>query len=319
MPYNTQQTMMTLAALAGTATKKQLFESLEHQEQRTLKWINEILAEPALATGGAWKAIWVGLSADGANMSYIAQNATANQFALSIRGTNFSLKIDVQEDNDVGTTVSFAEQAGAPCQISSGAMEAFKEVTGAVFTSSKTTLAQELQKLATSNPGAQLFVTGHSLGGCVATTVALYLQNLAKSWSTKASFQVYTFAAPTAGLKDFADLFARTFPTNSWRVYNLLDVVPNAWQTLSRVTDFYPGGPQATSFIKEQITKAQATTNGNAYVQPVTHEVPLNQQSLRDMNHIGNSTYDFIQQLGFQHDVNTYLILLEAPTVTVKA
>jgi pimeloyl-ACP methyl ester carboxylesterase len=253
-------------------------------------------------------------------MSYIAQNAAANQFALSIRGTNFSLKIDVQEDNDVGTAVSFAEQAGAPSKISRGAMEAFQEVTGAVSTSSKTTLAQELQKLASSNPGAQFFIAGHSLGGCVATTVALYLHNLVKSWSNKVSFQVYTFAAPTAGDKDFANLFARTFPTSSWRVYNLWDVVPNAWQTLDNVAkNFYPGGPQATSFIKEQITKLQSSLNNNVYVQPVTNEVPLNQQALRDMNHIGNFTYDFIQQVGFQHDANTYLKLLEAPTVAIRA
>jgi pimeloyl-ACP methyl ester carboxylesterase len=319
MAYNTQQIMMTLAALAGTATNQRLFESLEHQEERALKWINEILAEPGLATGGAWKATWVGLSADRANMAYIAQNAAANQFALSIRGTNFSIKIDVAEDNDVSETVSFAEQAGAPSQISQGAMEAFQEVTGAVSTLSKTTLAQELQKLADSHPGAQFFITGHSLGGCVATTVALYLNNLAQRWSNKVSFQVYTFAAPTAGTQEFAQLFAKTFAKSSWRVYNLLDVVPNAWQTLSKVADFYPGGPQATSIIKDQLTKAQASTNGNAYMQPITNEVPLNQQGLRDMNHTANLTYDFIQQVGFQHDVNTYLKLLEAPTVAVKA
>jgi hypothetical protein len=54
-------------------------------------------------------------------------------------------------------------------------------------------------------------------------------------------------------------------------------------------------------------------------VQPITTEVPLNQDELRDVNHTANFTYDFLEQLGFQHDVNTYLILLKAPTVTVKA
>jgi hypothetical protein len=96
-------------------------------------------------------------------------------------------------------------------------------------------------------------------------------------------------------------------------------VVPNAWQTLSNVDKFYPGGPQATSTVQNLIATAQATTNGNAYVQPVTNEVQLNKQVLRDMNHIANFTYDFFEQVGFQHDVNTYLILLEAPTVTAEA
>lgn len=318
MSYNTQQIMMTLAALASTASNRQIFESVEHQEERALKWINQILAEPGLATGGTWKAIWVGLSADRANLSYIAQNASKTQFAVSIRGTDFALKIDVAEDDDVSEVVSFAEQAGAPAWISQGAMEAFQEVTGTVSSQSKTTLAQELQKLASSYPEAQFFITGHSLGGSVATTVGLYLQNLAKRWSRPVSFQVYTFAAPTAGTQEFAALFAKTFAASSWRVYNLLDVVPNAWQTLSKVNDYFPGGPKATPIVQDLITKKQASTNGNLYTQPVTNEVPLNQQGLRDMNHIANLTYDFLQQIGFQHDVNTYLTLLEAPTVTVN-
>jgi hypothetical protein len=36
MSYNTQQIMMTLAAFAGTAEKRRLFESVAQQEQRML-------------------------------------------------------------------------------------------------------------------------------------------------------------------------------------------------------------------------------------------------------------------------------------------
>jgi hypothetical protein len=71
MSYNTQQIMMTLAAFAGTAEKRRLFESVAQQEQRMLAWLNESLSDKAIATGGAWKAIWVGLSEDLSNMSYI--------------------------------------------------------------------------------------------------------------------------------------------------------------------------------------------------------------------------------------------------------
>jgi hypothetical protein len=318
MSYNTQQIMMTLAAFAGTAEKQRLFESVAQQQQRMLTWLNQSLADTSIATGGAWKAIWVGLSNDRANMSYIAQNAAANQFTLSIRGTDFAMKIDRQEDFEVGTTVSFAEQAGAPSTISQGAMEAFTELTNAVSAATQTTLAQQFESLANSNPGAQFFITGHSLGGCLATTVALYLNNLAQSWSNKASFQVYTFAAPTAGLQDFASLFAKTFVTSSWRIYNIWDAVPNAWQTLSNIDSYYPGGPLATSFVQKEVAKYQASLNGNAYVQPITTDVPINQQELRDPKHIDNTTYDFLEQVAFQHNGNTYLTLLGAPTVTVQ-
>ena len=55
------------------------------------------------------------------------------------------------------------------------------------------TLRDAVDKLAGDR--TTIYVTGHSLGGCATTTVALYLQ----AALTNHVFQVYTFAGPTAG------------------------------------------------------------------------------------------------------------------------
>ena len=56
------------------------------------------------------------------------------------------------------------------------------------------------------------YVTGHSLGGALATTVSLFL--FAQTWRAPIPiFAVYTFAAPTAGDQNFADWFKKQFPT----------------------------------------------------------------------------------------------------------
>ncbi|MEW6734520.1 MAG: lipase family protein [Acidobacteriota bacterium] len=308
--YNNTQIMMTLSALAGTDATPLPFESLAHQEERILKGLNTVLANPGIATTNNWQAIWVGLSSDRANLSYIAKNTTANQYAVVFRGTDFAMAIDRKEDFDVGTAVPFT-QVDSSVSISQGSMEAFTEIIGATYTDG-TNLLTAVQNIVKSSSGTTLFVTGHSLGGAIASMLSLYLNS---QISSGASFQIYTFAAPTAGLDNFAKLFDTTFPNNSWRVYNLWDVVPNAWQTLSNIDNFYPGGPLATDYIKKEVAKLQDSTNGLAYTQPTVNPVPLNQQELRDMKYINNTTADFIKQLAFQHNGNTYLTLLGAPNI----
>lgn len=66
------------------------------------------------------------------------------------------------------------------------------------------TLAQALTTaLGQAQPNPTVYVTGQSLGGCIATMVAPYLQTL--TWPNgKPNFELHTFAAPTAGEADFA-------------------------------------------------------------------------------------------------------------------
>jgi predicted lipase len=56
--------------------------------------------------------------------------------------------------------------------------------------------------------GSTIYVTGHSLGGCLASATAPYL---AQELGGAGGLRVYTFAAPSAGDATFAsaDLFRR--------------------------------------------------------------------------------------------------------------
>jgi hypothetical protein len=331
--YSDVQTMMALAAVAATEGLRS--DPVETQESYIQNAINGQLAALTLP----WKLIWVGLTTDLANLLYIAQStADSNVFAVSIRGTLPGDAIDKSEDGDVSSTVSLPftinNQTGT---VSAGSSQAFSEVTGAVYNASGSPLTgknlkdalSQLVSSATATP--TIYVTGHSLGGAVASMLGLYLAT-AVSWTKyQPVFQVYTFAAPTAGLKDFADLFDATFKSDSntqnsaWRVYNVWDVVPTAWveATLDAVKSWYSWGPVAGSIVQGAISKLEQDVQGISYTQPSTNPVALNQippsskyPPQYDSNHLQSTLSDFVAQVAFQHANNTYLALLGGPTVT---
>jgi len=89
-------------------------------------------------------------------------------------------------------------------------------------------------------------VTGHSLGGCLAGTFALYLKDNRESWDSSGTSRVccITFAAPTAGNAAFAAYSDGQFTdgggfpgwdsslgTNCDAVRCSFDVAPLAWTT----------------------------------------------------------------------------------------
>lgn len=328
--------MMTLAALAAmAATERPSGETVEQQQQRILAGINEQLTNNDLATDGHWQAIWVGLTRDRANMAYIAQNASieqgqSQQYAVCLRGTQ-GFVIDILEDVEVGTMLPF--MGG---KISQGAMEAFTEVVMG------TTLLQALRELVSvQTTGPTIYVTGHSLGGALATTVSLYLA--VQSWNPAPTFQVYTFAAPTAGDADFATAFNTQFPTATC-VWSQYDIVPNAWWNLVDAANvgsqsppiqefaeyFYPGMPATTAKEKEWHIWKQGLISGigdlvgsNVYVQPQPPQQPplvLNacfdyaEPQATQITTFG----DWLLELGNQHANNTYLTLLGAQPVPLE-
>lgn len=330
----TTQVMMTLAALASTAAaERPSGEPVEQQAGRTLAGINGLLADTSLATAGAWTASWVGLTQDRANLVYIAQNAASNELAVCLRGTQADV-IDILQDVEVAAMLPFM----GGC-ISQGAMEAFTEIVMG------TALVQALRALVSAQSTAPtIYVTGHSLGGALATTVSLYLANLAQQgWSPAPTFKVYTFAAPTAGDADFATAFNTQFP-DATCVWNQYDAIPQAWQNLTgaQAQDppmpeaaeyFYPGmGSGVTGgaewgaekvWIKGLIKGLAGAPGHNVYVQPQGASgfkgTGLALNTSFDCNSPPASVIDsigqWLAQVGYQHANNTYLALMGAPGV----
>jgi hypothetical protein len=317
--------MMTLSAFAAIDEKPLPGESVATQEQRILTDLQAALASTA------WTPLWVGLSSDPehANLSYIARSPAINEqtYAVVIRGTDFDMSTDRQEDFEVAPpTVGFTV-GNQTVQIAGGALNGYDYVTQARGADGST-LLQALAGFA-SGGGAMVFVTGHSLGGALATTVALYLEN-ARTALGETFYNVYTFAAPTVGLSDFASLFDTTFGGNainsnsSWRIYNLWDLIPQCWApgTLGGLSSWYPPpGPSQDTAVQKIINGLQSRPKGLQYTQPTVNPIPLNNPSWSEAYMDSDCTQEtleaFMCQVAFQHNSDTYLTLLGANPVSL--
>ncbi|MER7468101.1 IPT/TIG domain-containing protein [Streptomyces sp. NPDC097981] len=340
---NTAQIAMTLAAIAATAAvPRPSGETREEQALRARSGITAQLQDPMLATGGTWQLKWLALSPDNANLAYIAWNSDgSNQIVVAVRGT-VSNPTDTMEDLDVGTVVPFTAGGSTDIAVSAGAMAAFTQVatargiTGAPAGQEQAdgsgrpeaaipvdaTLSRALAILLAavpSTPRPTVFVTGHSLGGCIATMLATYLQ--AQTWTpNKPQFALVTFAAPTAGLQSFADYVDALQWTPHERHVNAYDVVPLAWSDLLDAGKWYPPakGPVANDEVKLLLTEIDLLKKDNVYVQPDAEDPVLWNPSYDwyDTFYINKTTSDFMAQVAFQHSNFSYLYLLGAPRVT---
>ncbi|MDT0459388.1 IPT/TIG domain-containing protein [Streptomyces sp. DSM 41527] len=313
---------MTLAALAATgATPRPSGETLEQQTKRIITGIDAQLSDPSLATQDEWELVWLALSEANANMAYLVRSTNgSNEFAVVARGTDADW-IDILEDLEVGTVAPFPESGSPkPIYVSKGAKDAFTRVVTArsiASPSPNVTLAQALAvalKAAPSSPQPTVYLTGHSLGGCIASMLAPYLQ--AQTWPKQPKFAVMTYAAPTAGVQSFVDYFDSIPWVIDERQNNAYDLVPHAWADLDTTADWYPSpGPQATEEVKLLIGKIARRTNGNVYVQPGTLCLMNTGYTSFSEKLIHKTTQDFLGQIAYQHANSTYLDLVGAPDV----
>ncbi|BAU82519.1 lipase class 3 [Streptomyces laurentii] len=312
---------MTLAAIAATAaTPRPSGESAAEQYARMILGITQQLTVPLLATQGGWTLAWAALSEDNANMAYLAKtNDRFNQFAVVLRGTVSSSVTDLLEDLDVGTVVPFTAVSTPPnpppC-VSKGAMEAFTQIMS--MSAQGVTLPRALAAaLAAAPPNPTVLVIGHSLGGCLATMVAAYLQTLSWPGGATPSFGLFTFAAPTAGGPDFARHVTKDL---SWvvneRYVNCYDLVPLAWTSIDTAKGWYPhGGPVADVDTKAVLSAVAGLPGPNTYAQPGP-AVPLNPDyQTRNTAVMRKSLQDFMAQAAYQHSNDVYLRLLAAPSL----
>lgn len=84
-----------------------------------------------------------------------------------------------------------------------------------------------LQSLLQRDPSLPVIVTGHSLGGCQTTVMALHLAAVLPAGTNLYS---HPFAPPTAGNSAFAELYDAQFGNGKGNVWwNTLDLVPSAF------------------------------------------------------------------------------------------
>ncbi len=247
-----RQIMLSLAYLAYCGSKM----TTASPEATILGYINAAMPQipPIASPNSTWQVVWgPGVyTTPGAlyqdNMMFVAQNQVdETQFAIAIRGTNADLDW-LLEDLDVLQTMIWppgattSSPAGAMISESTSiGMQILLAMQGATNSGQRTLMA--FLTAQTASP-INVCVTGHSLGGCLAGTLALYLKEQQASWdsSGKSTVSAITFAAPTAGNTAFATYsdsqFAGAAAPPNWdpslgtsfdAVRCTYDIAPQAW------------------------------------------------------------------------------------------
>jgi len=217
---------MTLSTLAYVD------ENRTATQQQMASEINAGLAEAGYKS---WQVAWgPALNADRSNLAYTARSRETGQLAVSIRGSDFSFWLNWIQDLAVITLVpydQFVPNVSSTSQIARGTAIGLRNVLR------MRDGTESLQTfLSTAPEGTPILVTGHSLGGCLASALAPCVAN----WmGSAATISVYTIAAPSPGNAEFADYYNALFTDQSghstaFRFFNSLDVVPNAWASHRR-------------------------------------------------------------------------------------
>jgi hypothetical protein len=312
----TVELAMTLSTLAYVD------ENRTATQQQMTSEINAGLDEAGYKS---WQVVWgPALNADRSNLTYVAQDAATGQLAVSIRGSDFSFWLNWVEDLAVIRLVpydQFVPTAGETAQIAFGTAVGLRQVLGMQDgTKSLETF------LCAAPQGTPMLITGHSLGGCLASVLAPCVAH----WVGDAlSLSVYTIAAPSPGNADFAAYYNALFSVDpghstAFRFFNSLDVVPNAWASLSTVETYYPPLVSCPADIRNIIARAEKAAGGK-YVQlgdlavgsavelPGTIMLPFRVHRGGPPRWKQSENALFLWEAGQQHACTTYQALLQTP------
>jgi predicted lipase len=153
------------------------------------------------------------------------------------RGTEFSswsnLVQDVQSIDKQSLASGLAEfkpPAGVNVgKVGKGFVDAYSSIRSQFFGAMKKALKELAQANYNNQTKPKLIITGHSLGGAIASVAAADLKfNTANSsvGESMASVEVWTFESPRPGDVDFALASQQHMTANQWHIENYFDLIP---------------------------------------------------------------------------------------------
>ncbi|MDR3680634.1 MAG: hypothetical protein P4L41_11775 [Flavipsychrobacter sp.] len=262
--YSTYQQIFTLCMLSNLsgAFNKQSSATIHDS---TIYYTDRILTDSTFQTYmGHWKCVWgpsVMLNDPKKNDSmainsmFIAQNLDSpSLFVVAIAGTNFASGYDwLNEDfkverfkywdsvlaNVYDTTTTTPGLRYPSAFISRPTFMGLFNLMSLHDTTlpGSPTAYQFLTNLVDTShlSNINIWTTGHSLGGALAPTLALYLQNKmigtnAKPKATTLSINCLAAAGATPGDMRFSALYKKYLQANTIRVWNRNDVVPHGFE-----------------------------------------------------------------------------------------
>ncbi|MCU1268053.1 MAG: hypothetical protein JWM21_4371 [Acidobacteria bacterium] len=325
--FTAMQVMLTLAFIAEAGA---LIDKSECESERELSGTIAKHLNTMAPVKGNWQLVWgpciykiplIAKYSD--NTVYVVQNTSdRSQYVLALSGTNpYEITDWVFEDLLVGTTASWAYGNHPPgARISTSAalslsiLQNMKPCQG--IAGADTRLIDFLNNTAGIS---KLMITGHSLGGEMSTTAALWLadtQGLLWDMQKRVQVSSYGYAGPTAGNKIWADYFHQRLGDNAHRIWNNLDVVPHAWQLsdLKLIPNLYRPQIRAPFWVKLALDAGELAVRDIDYTQIAA--VAADQQPLKGKVNTAAPWDSFTGQMTYQH-VNAYAEILNIPDVKV--
>ncbi|QCU29246.1 lipase [Burkholderia pseudomallei] len=182
------------------------------------------------------------LSGYAANVTAIFKNTSNDKdYRLAFSGTNPNSEFAdiVIEDNDVKNLTPFSKYVSdcpPDALIANGTAKALDVTLQTLPSNSSASLTDFLKNLP---KGSTLTVTGHSLGGVLASTFALYFSQ-SSGYPFKNVF-CHSFAAATAGNVAFAAYSDGSLTGKMKRLWHRYDVIPSSWNlsTMNRIKYIY--------------------------------------------------------------------------------
>ena len=262
----------------------------------TLTWGPSVILDQ-----GTTKADSKGYSA---NVTAIFKGPSGD-YRVVTSGTNPLSDFDVtEEDNDIVQTALSGLISSAPwdASISKGAMAGAKDILQGIIPLGGRLLGYLTHH---ASNGGRVTIVGHSLGGALASVLALYL----KAELPAAKIGCFTFAAPTAGNQQFADYFDKIMKGLSTRIFNSKDIVPNSWDanTITNDKNIYEKEIDTPKDLKDKIDKILGLLKFLNYRQPSEGEQMLTGAVNSEL--ILHDGKDFDRQAGYQH-IDAYIALL---------
>lgn len=323
--FDTMQVMLTLAfiAEAGVLIHKSECETALELSGTIANHLNtmapvkdnwELVWGPCV-----YKFPWIATFSD--NNVYVVQNThERSHYVLALSGTNpYEITDWLFEDLLVAEMVGWAHgnpPSGASisksAEISLSILQDLKPCPG--IAGEGTRLIDFLNRAAGIS---SLTITGHSLGGEMATTAALWLvdtQGLEWDMQKQTQVSAYCFAGPTAGNQIWVDYFHQKLGDNAHRIWNSLDVVPHAWQLsdLKQIPNLYEPQLSAPLLLKLALDVFVFAVRDKNYTQ-----IPAVAADNQPLGGKVNTDWDsFARQMAYQH-VNAYMDLLNIPDVKV--
>lgn len=280
-----------------------------------------------------WKVVW-DASELGGNDAFVASDGTT--YAIAVRGSliQFSWQAFqnwIYQDLNV-TSLQKWEYVNdsSKAKVAQGAYDGWQNMNKLTDKTTGKTLLAFLENK--TNDNTPILITGHSLGGNLATLYASYLwQNFKNNGHPGNNINVITFAAPAAGNESFANDFDKKFP-NSMRFENRNDIVPK-FPCISRISALqalYTDAPAASKIsvgYKNATTslsnvfillstslKILEFTNSNSVYKQTNGNGNLLNIDLSGKN-TSNDISSWLSEAGYQHGVARYAEKLGVPVV----